>query len=157
MPWGALEPEFAKVNISNNSDNGNSMTVTIVNDTMKRPPRLSREVVRQRKLLQGPNNSTLGVSSSTPYIPLRFTQSNKTAERALVLAIQACYRYDPSTRPTSRELALSLSRAMEIVEATKNRHDLLLLYGSENNNHDHDDHLAEIFAKDFWTSRQHYE
>jgi serine/threonine protein kinase len=156
MPWGALEPEFANVSINNgnSSSNNNNMTADMANDTIKRPPRLSSKVVRQRKLLQGPNNSTLNASSSTPHIPPKFTQSNKTAERALVLAIQACYRHDPTSRPTSRELALSLARAMEIVEATRNRYDLLLSVSGKNNNNNDKDHLAEIFAKDYWTSRR---
>lgn len=157
MPWGALEPEFANSNISNSSSSNNNMTAVMVHATKKRPPRLSKEVVRQRKLLQGPNNATLEESSSTPHIPIRFVQSNKTAERALVLAIQACYRHDPTSRPTSRELALSLTRAVQIVEKTKNRHDLLLLSlgtNNDNNVNQTTNILEDIFAKDYWTHRQ---
>jgi hypothetical protein len=159
MPWGALEPEFANLNISTTSNNNNATAAMVNATSKKRPPRLSKEVVRQRKLLQGPNNTTLEESSSTPHIPIRLVKSNKTAERALVLAIQACYRHDPTSRPTSHELALSLARAVQIVEKTKNRYDLFLLSLQESNNNKNDNQttttiLEDIFAKDYWRTRR---
>jgi hypothetical protein len=161
MPWGALEPEFENIQSRNISSNNmtsdmvfnNTMTSDMINaTTMKRPPRLSKEVVRQRKLLQGPNNNeTLAslLASSTPHIPIRILQSNKTSERALVLAIQACYRHDPTSRPTSHDLALSLQRAMMIVDRTNNRHEILKLFPDNRSTI-----LDVIFAKDYWTREQ---
>ena len=69
-----------------------------------------------------------------PFVPEKIVQSKKISEQALYFAVQACFRKEPSERPTALQLAKGLGTALEWTQQKRkkvSRHEMERLFSTK--------------------------
>lgn len=61
--------------------------------------------------------SQMIINGTTPQLPDRIARSQHPVNRAIVRVMEKCFAFNPSHRPSAREIALELQRAYDVLYA----------------------------------------